>query len=103
MPFRRKTQEERKAKEGDAGTYSVNDSGTGFKTLKVWHVFKKNDREEIRFSQCQARGNDYIDIRIWYPDANTGEMKPGKGLCFNDELWREFKEGIEKVDKDYRI
>lgn len=37
-------------------------------------------RDELRVRCVKANGEDYVDVRKWYPDKATGEMKPGKGL-----------------------
>jgi len=36
--------------------------------------------EELRLVVAERAGKPYIDIRTWYEDEATGEMKPGKGI-----------------------
>lgn len=40
----------------------------------------KNSREVYRITQRTFNGYALIDLRIWFDDATTGELRPGKGV-----------------------
>ena len=48
-------------------------------------AIQKNAREEIRITRENFKGNDLVNVRVWYHDG--AEMRPGKqGLAFRVEL-----------------
>ena len=54
---------------------------------------RKNAREEIRFTRGDFKGRDIVNLRVWFQDRDTGEMRPGKdGLAFRAELVEEIIE-----------
>lgn len=46
---------------------------------KVVSVIEKGEREEIRVTRCSKNGREYVDVRTFYTDRNTGQLLPGKG------------------------
>lgn len=60
--------------------------------------FQKNARETVRVRLTTYQGRDLIDIRCFYKDPETGEMKPGKGIALRRELLPQLKEAISKAE-----
>jgi len=63
---------------------------------------KKNNNEIIRIEVSEFKGQDLINIRIWYlsHDYNSGDAvyKPTqKGVTLNISEYNELKDGIEKL------
>merc|ERR1712150_115635 len=55
---------------------------------EYWMNFGKRRRITLR----KWRGTTYVDVREFYEDRNSGEMKPGKkGISFNLDAWEELK------------
>jgi hypothetical protein len=66
---------------------------------KVLHEFKRNSEETLRVSLSHFKGRTYIDIRLFYEDAN-GELQPTKkGITVTPELWDELRAGIARADE----
>lgn len=65
---------------------------------KVVHEFKRNQEETLRVSLSTFKGRTYIDIRLFYEDAN-GELAPTKkGVTITPELWDEFRNGVAAAE-----
>ena len=65
----------------------------------VVHEFKRNAEETLRVSLSLFKGKTYIDIRLFYEDAN-GELAPTKkGVTVTPELWDEFRAGVAAAEK----
>ena len=65
----------------------------------VLHEFKRNAEETVRVSLSVFKGKTYIDIRLFYTDAN-GELAPTKkGVTVTPELWDEFRTGIAAAEQ----
>jgi len=46
------------------------------------------------------KGTVYVDIREFYEDKNTGEMKPGKkGISLSAIQWQKLKSIVDEVDE----
>jgi hypothetical protein len=69
---------------------------------------KKTEEETVielgepltRLTVRQFKGKTYIDIRKFYEDKNSKEIKPGsKGISLTVEQWGHVKEAVEKVDE----
>lgn len=61
----------------------------------------KNRRDTVRVSRRTFKGYDLLDIRIWYEDAHTGELKPSpKGISLKLELLPELVELLVKGADD---
>lgn len=66
---------------------------------KIVHEFKRNPEETLRVSLSHFKGRTYIDVRLFYEDAN-GELQPTKkGITVTPELWDEFRKGIVAAEK----
>ena len=66
---------------------------------KVLHEFKRNQEETLRISLSSFKGRTYIDIRMFYEDAN-GELQPTKkGVTITPELWDEFRAGVANAEE----
>tara|TARA_R100001082_G_scaffold21470_3_gene10311 strand:- start:3155 stop:3382 length:228 start_codon:yes stop_codon:yes gene_type:complete len=62
---------------------------------------KKNSSEIIRIEPKEYKGNEFIDIRVFFQDKDTGEYRPTKkGISFNPRIAQEVVEGIiESIEK----
>ncbi|CAM9785755.1 unnamed protein product [Sphacelaria rigidula] len=48
----------------------------------------------------EFKGMTLIDIREYYEDKNTGELKPGKkGISLQADQWEALKENMEAIDE----
>jgi hypothetical protein len=66
---------------------------------KVLHEFKRNADDTLRISLSNFKGRTYVDIRLFYQDAN-GELAPTKkGVTVTPELWDEFRAGIAAAEE----
>lgn len=66
---------------------------------EILHEFKRNPEETLRVSLSTFKGRKYIDVRIFYEDAN-GELQPTKkGITVTPELWDEFRKGIAAAEQ----
>jgi hypothetical protein len=45
----------------------------------------KNGREVYRITRRTFKGYPLVDVRIWFDDATTGELRPGKGVSLKLE------------------
>lgn len=67
-------------------------------TDKLIHAFDLAHDEELRFSIREFKGNEYLDMRIYFVSKEDGSSLPSKkGLTLNLNLFKKFKEGINKV------
>lgn len=59
----------------------------------------KNRRDIVRVTRRTFKGYDLLDIRIWYVDGHTGELRPSpKGISLKLELLPEIIELLAKGD-----
>jgi hypothetical protein len=66
---------------------------------KVISEFSKNTQETIRVSITEFKGYELIDVRAYYRDNETGELKPTrKGITLSVELYDKLKEAILKLE-----
>ena len=66
---------------------------------KILHEFKRNSEETLRISLSTFKGRTYVDIRMFYEDAN-GELAPTKkGVTITPELWDEFRNGVARAEE----
>ena len=66
---------------------------------KILHEFKRNSEETLRISLSTFKGRTYVDIRLFYQDAN-GELAPTKkGVTITPELWDEFRTGVANAEE----
>ena len=45
----------------------------------------KNGREVYRVMRRTFKGHKLVDVRVWFDDATTGELRPGKGVSLKLE------------------
>jgi hypothetical protein len=65
----------------------------------VVHEFKRNGEETLRVSLSVFKGKTYVDVRLFYEDAN-GELAPTKkGVTITPELWDEFRTGVAAAEQ----
>ena len=58
----------------------------------------KNRRDTVRVTLRTFKGYDLIDVRVWYEDTKTGELKPSpKGISLKLELLPELLEVLGKI------
>lgn len=63
--------------------------------------FQKNSQEEFRFTISSFRGNDYVDIRIYY--ENDGEFLPSKkGITVSPDAWKEFRSCLDALEAELK-
>ena len=59
----------------------------------------KGNGEIFRVEITEYRGNNYLNIRTWYQDRDSGEYKPTqKGVAIRPELFQEVKEAILQAE-----
>ena len=61
--------------------------------------FDKNNREKVRVRLTEYGKHKLIDIRAFYPDPVTGEMKPGKGIALQRDRIPELKKAIAAAER----
>jgi hypothetical protein len=55
----------------------------------------KGGGEVIRVEISEYKGSQYLNLRVWYTDKNTNELKPTqKGITVKPELYEELKAAI---------
>jgi hypothetical protein len=62
--------------------------------------FDKNSAEEIQVHLVEWKGQQYVDIRLWYkpePGVDRGLHPSTKGIRLNVELLSELRKAIDKV------
>ena len=65
---------------------------------KILKEIPKNKSEVILISEKEFRGNDYIDIRVFYRD-DSEELKPTKkGVMVKKDLLKDLKEAINSIE-----
>ena len=58
-------------------------------------VIGKNDKGDvIQIKKVMKNNKEFTDVRSWYVDKKTGELKPGKGITIPDDLADEVAEQI---------
>lgn len=64
-------------------------TGTASRTAFSGHIvaeIPKNSREVYRIIRRDFKGYHLVDVRVWYDDRMTGELRPGKaGISFKVE------------------
>ncbi|KAF6203477.1 hypothetical protein GE061_001808 [Apolygus lucorum] len=83
------------AKKAKTDSKSKSSSSTGDSDEKVFEL-GGNKRVTVR----EFRGKLYVDIREFYCDKNSGDMKPGKkGVSLPVNLWRKLCDVREEIDE----
>lgn len=51
----------------------------------------KGGGEVIRIEVSEYKGQKYLNVRVWYTDKNSGELKPTqKGVAIRPDQYQEF-------------
>lgn len=59
----------------------------------------KGGGEIIRVEISEFKGQNYLNIRVWYMDKNTEEYRPTqKGISIRPELYKQLREALDKAD-----
>jgi hypothetical protein len=63
------------------------------------HEFTKNGREKVRVEFMNYRGNDVLNLWVYYnADPARGDWRPSKkGLSISTDLVADLKEAVEKA------
>jgi len=70
-----------------------------------------NDRGEVLLdlgkmkyaNVSNFKGKKMINIREYYTDKSSGEMKPGKkGICLMEDQWKKIMELVPELDKQMK-
>lgn len=67
---------------------------------KVLHEFKRNNDETLRVSLSNFKGKTYVDVRLFYTDANDELQPTKKGITVTPDLWDEFRAGVAKAEEE---
>lgn len=76
------------------------DAGSFWDEEREPHVISKNDRgDEIHVRRVRRGRSWYCDVRNFYRDKETGEMRPAKGIAIPNDLADEVAEAIIATGK----
>ena len=71
----------------------MTDGGDDFGILV--HEFEKNKSKMIRIHVQEFKGTEFLSLREFYRDKETGELKPSpKGFTIKPELYAELLHGV---------
>jgi len=63
----------------------------------------KGSGEIIRIEISEYKGQNYLNLRVWYTDKNSGEFKPTqKGITVKPELFPQLKEAVLKAEPEIK-
>lgn len=71
-------------------------------TKKVIEGFNKNSITKIKATLGIWQGKAYIDIREFLDQEGDFSGATRKGIHFDLELWNQFKEMVEKIDREVK-
>ena len=61
----------------------------------------QNAYETLRVQQKTWQGYQLVDLRVWYPGKEDGEMKPSpKGVTFQKDMLPGVIEALQKMDQN---
>jgi len=67
---------------------------------KVLASFPRNAEETLQIAVSTFKGRTYVDIRLYYTDAD-GQLKPTKkGVTVTPELWDQFRAGLAQAEEE---
>lgn len=67
---------------------------------KVLASFPRNAEETLQVSLATFKGRTYVDIRLYYTDAD-GQLKPTKkGVTVPPDLWDQFRQGVRLAEEE---
>lgn len=66
---------------------------------RLIRAIEKNGRgEEVRITLQWFRGRQYVDVRLFFPDRDTGEMRPcQKGVVLGVDHLDELIDGLQQA------
>lgn len=68
------------------------------------YSFKRNENEEVKISVGKYKDRDYVDVRVFFADAVTGEARPTKkGVTINCALIGELIEGLRRAEQQVQV
>ncbi|OBZ90245.1 putative RNA polymerase II transcriptional coactivator [Choanephora cucurbitarum] len=62
-------------------------------------IFPKLSTKRRVTIRAFSSGEGSVDLREFYVDKNTQEMKPGKGICLPLAQWNKLKEYMNDIDE----
>jgi len=66
-----------------------------FNAMSIIQDIDKGGGEIIRVEITEFKGTQYLNLRVWYTDAESGEYKPTKkGIAVKPELYQALKEAV---------
>ncbi len=69
---------------------------------KIIKDIEKNATNKIRVSITEFKGNNYIDLRVYYED-DAGEYKPTKkGVTFRPDQISQVMDGLLQAEKEIK-
>ncbi len=69
---------------------------------KIVKDIEKNANNKIRISITEFKGNNYIDVRVYYED-DAGEYKPTKkGVTFRPDQISQVMDGLLQAEKEMK-
>ena len=61
----------------------------------------KGNDEIIRVEITEFRGQNYLNLRIWYTDKESGQYKPTqRGIAIRPELYPELKAAVLEAEEE---
>jgi len=64
----------------------------------LFSISKENGNDQVICQQTEFNGKEYVDVRFWYKDKETEEMKPTKkGCMMRPSEFVEFQKKLAKV------
>ena len=69
---------------------------------KVIRDIEKNSSNKIRISLTEFKGNNFVDLRVYYEDEE-GEYKPTKkGVALKPELIPQVIEALQEAEREFK-
>lgn len=63
----------------------------------------KGAGEVIRIEVSEYKGQKYLNVRIWYTDKSSGELKPTqKGVAIKPDHYQEFLAAVTSAGAELR-
>jgi hypothetical protein len=67
---------------------------------ETMYEIERPNGDKICFSLGDFKERTYLDIRVFYIDQATGDLRPTKkGITVSDSLLSEFKKGLSACEK----
>lgn len=64
----------------------------------------KGNGEIIRIETSEFKGQNYLNLRVWYTDKESGNYKPTqKGIALRPDLYPQLKEAILAAENELQI